>query len=222
MGKVILVYAIIQLITTAFGLSVIETIRPIVNKKLLKDGYVLKNKNSMYKFNEDLTNFAMGLIPCYYLIKAMNMVRGSDAIEREAARQVKIGNYVTMEEYLYPVVEINKEDKNVAKIVHEVEPFEKEYKHVARKNTYSFLESNGEKVKYSETYQNEQKELITPYAERTVDTIIKEVAAKPTIKDILNAIYGLNPEDIDKLIDLLYQYSEKKKGHPVLKLKDVA
>ena len=106
-------------------------------------------------------------------------------------------------------------------IVH-VEPFEKEYKHVARKNTYSFLESNGEKVKYSETYQNEQKELITPYAERTVDTIIKEVAAKPTIKDILNAIYGLNPEDIDKLIDLLYQYSEKKKGHPVLKLKDVA
>lgn len=222
MGKVILVYAIIQLITTAFGLSVIETIRPIVNKKLLKDGYVLKNKNSMYKFNEDLTNFAMGLIPCYYLIKAMNMVRGSDAIEREAARQVKIGNYVTMEEYLYPVVEINKEDKNVAKIVHEVEPFEKEYKHFARKNTYSFLESNGEKVKYSETYQNEQKELITPYAERTVDTIIKEVAAKPTIKDILNAIYGLNPEDIDKLIDLLYQYSEKKKGHPVLKLKDVA
>ena len=222
MGKVILVYAIIQLITTAFGLSVIETIRPIVNKKLLKDGYVLKNKNSMYKFNEDLTNFAMGLIPCYYLIKAMNMVRGSDAIEREAARQVKIGNYVTMEEYLYPVVEINKEDKNVAKIIHEVEPFEKEYKHVARKNTYSFLESNGEKVKYSETYQNEQKELITPYAERTVDTIIKEVAAKPTIKDILNAIYGLNPEDIDKLIDLLYQYSEKKKGHPVLKLKDVA
>lgn len=222
MGKVILVYAIIQLITTAFGLSVIETIRPIVNKKLLKDGYVLKNKNSMYKFNEDLTNFAMGLIPCYYLIKAMNMVRGSDAIERETARQVKIGNYVTMEEYLYPVVEINKEDKNVAKIVHEVEPFEKEYKHVARKNTYSFLESNGEKVKYSETYQNEQKELITPYAERTVDTIIKEVAAKPTIKDILNAIYGLNPEDIDKLIDLLYQYSEKKKGHPVLKLKDVA
>ena len=222
MGKVILVYAIIQLITTAFGLSVIETIRPIVNKKLLKDGYVLKNKNSMYKFNEDLTNFTMGLIPCYYLIKAMNMVRGSDAIEREAARQVKIGNYVTMEEYLYPVVEINKEDKNVAKIVHEVEPFEKEYKHVARKNTYSFLESNGEKVKYSETYQNEQKELITPYAERTVDTIIKEVAAKPTIKDILNAIYGLNPEDIDKLIDLLYQYSEKKKGHPVLKLKDVA
>jgi hypothetical protein len=222
MGKVILIYLIIQLITTAFGLSVIETIRPIVNKKLTRDGYVLMNKNSMYRFNENLSNFAKGLIPCYYLFKALNMVRGSDAIEREAARQVKKGNYVTMEQYLNPVVEVNKEDKNVARIVQETEPFEKEYKHFARKNTYSFLESGAEKVQYQKEYKDDQSQLITPYAEKIVNTVIKEVIKKPTIKDILNAIYGLNPEDIDKLIDLLYQYSEKKKGHPVLKLKDVA
>ena len=166
MGKVILVYLIVQLVTTAFGLSVIETIRPIVNKKLIDDGYVLKNKNSMYKFNENLVDFLRGLIPCYYLIKALKMVKGSDAVEREAINQIRKGNYVTMEEYLNPIVEVNKEDKNITRIVKEVEPFEKPDKYVARRNDYILSETNEKEVKYQKAYTEGDKLEITPFSDK--------------------------------------------------------
>ncbi len=214
MGKVILVYLIVQLVTTAFGLSVIETIRPIVNKKLIDDGYVLKNKNSMYKFNENLVDFLRGLIPCYYLIKALNMVKGSDAVEREAINQIRKGNYVTMEEYLNPIVEVNKEDKNITQIVKEVEPFEKPDKYVARRNDYILSETNEKEVKYQKAYTEGDKLEITPFSDKYVNHNEKKVTAH----DILNAIYELDPDKLDAFSEKAKEYAAIKRGQPVLKL----
>lgn len=216
MGKVILIYLIVQLITTAFGLSVIETIRPIVNKKLIDDGYVLKNKNSMYKFNENLTSFLLGLIPCYYLFKALNMVKGSDAFEREAINQIRKGNYVTVEEYLYPTVEVNKEDTNVTKIVSEPEPYEKDYKHVARRNDYLLTETNENNVKFQEAYTESDKLEITPFSDKYVMPKTKAI----TVEDILEYIFGFSPEKLDRLGEKAHELAEVKRGHPVLTLKD--
>ena len=44
MQKVIIIYAIVQLMSTAYGLAVIESIRPMVEKKLKDQGYI-QNKN---------------------------------------------------------------------------------------------------------------------------------------------------------------------------------
>ena len=49
MENLILAFIIAQLISTAYGLAVIGSVRPIIEKKLKDEGYVLKNKNSMYK-----------------------------------------------------------------------------------------------------------------------------------------------------------------------------
>ncbi len=217
MGKVILIYLIIQLVTTAFGLSVIETIRPIVNKKLIDDGYVLMNKNSMYKFNENLVNFLKGLIPCYYLFKALNMVKGQDAVEREAINQIRKGNYVTMEEYLNPTVEVNAEDQNVSRIVKQPEPFTKE-KYTARKNNlYSLEDTDVKAVKYKETRSNSDDSFeITPFSSK----YIKPPKFELSMQDVFNAVREFSPEVLYKLSEKFNELAEVKRGHPVLKLKE--
>ena len=57
MENVIIAFIVAQLLSTAYGLAVIGSVKPIIEKKLKDQGYVLKNKNSMYKFNEGLVNF---------------------------------------------------------------------------------------------------------------------------------------------------------------------
>ena len=72
--NVILVYIITQLISTAYGLAVIGSVKPLVEERLRDKGYVLKNKNSLYKFNEGLGDFFRGFIPFYYAAKAILLV----------------------------------------------------------------------------------------------------------------------------------------------------
>ena len=67
MKTAILVYVITQLVTTAYGLAVIESVKPFVEKQLRDIGYH-RNKNSLYNFNNTFTNILKGFIPFYYLI----------------------------------------------------------------------------------------------------------------------------------------------------------
>lgn len=223
MGNVILIYFIIQLLSTAYGISVIETVKPIVNKKLVDDGYVLKNRNSMYKFNEGLINFAKGLIPFYYALKAVKLVKGSDAIEREAINQIKKGNYITTEEAIDEMnaaSAITTEDKNLIKVNSEpVIEFEKPEKYTARRNDFELLESHEEEIRYVTTYETKEEKLsITPFVNDKTKTVIKEV----TKKDIVNAIMDLNPYELDQLRAKLQELSEIKRKQATLRLKDVA
>ena len=67
MGTIFLIYIVAQLMTTAFGLAVIDKVQTTINARLHEKGYVLKNKNSLYNFNDGLLAFAKGFIPFYYL-----------------------------------------------------------------------------------------------------------------------------------------------------------
>ena len=53
--EIILIYAIIQLLTTAYGIAVIESVKPKIEKKIYDEGYVV-NKNSLYKFNSTISD----------------------------------------------------------------------------------------------------------------------------------------------------------------------
>ena len=223
MENLFLIYAVIQLISTAYGLSVIETVKPIVNKKLVDDGYVLENRNSMYKFNEGLINFFKGLIPFYYAIKAIKLVKGSDAIEREAINQIKKGNYITIEEAIKEENEkntINTEDISLVKVNNEpVVSFEKPEKYTARKNEYKLLESHDEDIKYDKTYEMKEEKLdITPFTSKKSTSVVKEV----TKKDIVSAIMDLNVYDLEQLRSKIQELTEIKKNQATLRLKDVA
>src|SRR5574344_295922 len=76
MRDFLLIYAVMQLMSTAFGLTVIGIVKSFIEEKLQDKDYVLKNRNSLYKFNEKLGNVLKGFIPFYYAIKAVSLIQG--------------------------------------------------------------------------------------------------------------------------------------------------
>ena len=88
MTDILLIYAVMQLMSTAFGLAVIGAVRSSIEEKLQDKGYVLKNRNSLYKFNEKLGNFLKGFIPFYYAIKAVSLVQGKNPINRAVEEEI--------------------------------------------------------------------------------------------------------------------------------------
>lgn len=198
MIKVILAYIIIQLITTAYGVSVIESVKPIVEKKLDDDGYILKNKNSMYKFNSKLEKVLKGFIPFYYAIKAINLIKGGDPVKKAYKQEIEDGNYVTRNE-LEEELARQELAKNFGHIKVSSEPnvaFEKSEKYVARHNDFNLLETNPKDVKYEIIEDKDNDLSITPFKKIEKKIVINNV----TYKDVVKAIMKLN---IDQLYDLL-------------------
>ena len=56
MKNIMLVYIVTQLLSTAYGIAVIESVKPVIEKSLEDKGYVLRNKNSLYRFNNKISN----------------------------------------------------------------------------------------------------------------------------------------------------------------------
>ena len=98
MDRVIIVLIIIQLITTAFGLAVIESVRPLINKGLRDRGYILRNKNSLYNFSSTITDIAKGFIPFYYFSKAIAIISNKDRISDLINDEINSGKYLTLED----------------------------------------------------------------------------------------------------------------------------
>ena len=49
MKTIFLLYVIAQLVSTAYGICIIEALNPIIKAQLHDKGYTEKNKNSLYK-----------------------------------------------------------------------------------------------------------------------------------------------------------------------------
>ena len=71
MKNFILVYIIVQLVSTAYGLAVIESIKPVVKPK---NEYDSKNKNSLYNYSSTYKDILRGFIPFYYFVKALSLL----------------------------------------------------------------------------------------------------------------------------------------------------
>lgn len=198
MIKVLITYIIIQLLTTAYGVSVIESVRPIVKKKLDNDGYVLKNTYSMYKFNSKLSRILKGFIPFYYAYKAINLIKDGNPVEKAYNKEIEEGNYITRTEAEEQKARIELA-KNFNHIKVQAEPnvgFEKSEKYVARHNDFNLLETNPKDVKYEIIEDKDNDLSITPFKKIEKKIVINNV----TYKDVVKAIMKLN---IDQLYDLL-------------------
>ena len=222
MLKVLIAYIIIQLLTTAYGVSVIETVRPLVEKKLYDDGYVIKNTYSMYKFNSKLNKILKGFIPFYYAYKAINLIKDGNPVEKAYNKEIEEGNYITRTEAEEQKARIELA-KNFNHIKVQAEPnvgFEKSEKYVARHNDFNLLEAKPKDVKY-EIIENkdEENEFITPFKPivRQEKVMVKEI----TKKDVVKAIMDLNSNELDELDKRIQELSYIKKKNKSLIL-DIA
>ena len=221
MIKLILIYLIIQLLSTLYGVSVIKSVKPIVNKKLDDDGYILKNKNSMYKFNEKLEKILKGFIPFYYATKAINLIKDGNAVEKQYNKEIEDGNYITRNEYEEELARFELA-KNLVHVKVNNEPsimFEKPEKYVARKNDYNLLETNEEEVVYNEIKETREENLsITPFKPiKTEIALDKEIDKKEVVK----AIMDLDSDELDLLEQRIRELSNIKRKNKSLIL-DVA
>ena len=223
MGNVILAFIIAQLISTAYGLAVIGSVRPIIEKKLKDEGYVLKNKNSMYKFNEGLGKFFRGFIPFYYAVKAILLVQGKDPIDRAVQKEIENGEYITREER--EAMRQKEEFLKTASLSKPMEPqiiFEKPEKYVARKNDYTLYDTYETPIEYiTRETTNDDKLDITPYisGEKKVSKVIEKEVTK---NDIAKAIAELDAYELQMLGEKVEALAEIKQRNKTLRLKDVA
>lgn len=225
MKEILLAYAAIQLISTAYGLSVIGSVKPLIEEKLRDKGYVIKNKNSLYQFNESLGNFFKGLIPFYYAIKAITLVQGKDPVDRAVNEEIHNGKYISREEQ--DSIKAQEElQKELNKLKVSVDPqimFEKPDKYVAHKNDISLYDTYETPIEYisRESTQEETFEP-TPFIApvNQTPTIVHEEVTK---SDIAKALSELEPYELEALsqkMDTLA--SMKRKNKRLILEKDVA
>lgn len=223
MGNVVIAFIVAQLISTAYGLAVIGSVEPIIEQKLRDQGYVLKNKNSMYKFNEGLGKFFRGFIPFYYAVKAISLVQGKNPIDRAVKKEIENGDYITKEER--EAIKEREEFLKNASLSKPIEPqiiFEKPEKYVARKNDYTLYNRYETPIEYITRETTEEEALeITPYIAKESEKNIYNVK-DVTTGDIAKAISELDVYELEALSKKIESLAEVKKKNLTLRLKDVA
>jgi len=224
MKNLLLIYLLVQLLSTAYGLAVIETVKPIVKQKLADNGYTKMNKNSLYNFSNRITNILKALIPGYYAFKAVSLVRGSDPITRAYNEEITSGNYITYEEE-QRLKMLEEQNKNEYKPVIEPEIiFEKPDKYVARKNDVSLYDTYETPIEYITREATREDNLsITPF--QGEDAVVKPVVVKEEVtnSDIAKAISSLSAEELELLNEKITYLAEIRKNNHVLSLdRDVA
>lgn len=225
MKNIILIYIVTQLLSTAYGVAVIESVRPVIEKSLEDRGYVLKNKNSLYKFNNKITNILKGFIPFYYAIKATKLVKGKNAIERAVNDEINNGKYITEEQFRQMIIEDEERKRNQVVDVKEPEIiFEKPEKYTARKNDYAVYDTYETPIEYITHISESTEELsLTPFMNDS--KVVEHVMVKNDItkEDIAKAIGELDAYELELLVDKINALAQIKrnKGSLVLE-KDVA
>lgn len=222
MQNALIIYAIIQLITTAYGLAVIESIRPMVEEKLRDQGYI-KNKNSLYTFSNTLMDIAKGFIPCYYLVKAIRIISDKSSVDKRVNEQIKKKNYINENDLENEIVEEDTTD-SIYKGPYDL-AFEKPEKYTARKNDISIYDTYETPVDYIERVSNQQEDdlSITPFESDT--KVIEHVVVKDEVTnaDIAHKITQLTPAQLDRLGGSIVRLAEYKRQKALkLKQKEVA
>ena len=225
MKNIMLVYIVTQLLSTAYGIAVIESVKPVIEKSLEDKGYVLRNKNSLYRFNNKISNILKGFIPFYYAVKATKLVRGKNAIERAVNNEINSGEYNTEEQMRQMILDEEERKRNQVVDVKEPEiVFEKPEKYTARKNDYAVYDTYETPIEYITHVSESTDELsLTPFMNDS--KVVEHVMVKDEVtkEDIAKAITELDAYELELLKDKIAALAEikRKKGSLVLE-KDVA
>lgn len=225
MKTIFLLYVIAQLVSTAYGICIIEALNPIIKAQLHDKGYTEKNKNSLYKYNDGIINFFKGFIPFYYLLVAVNMIKGDNPIEREVRNKISSGEYITYEEerLMKEAAKANAISSKSQTIEPKIE-FEKPERYTARKIDNTLYDTYITPVEYVTMEAKKNEELsLTPFSDP--DRVIEHVMVKEEVtkEDIVKAISELNEEELDALNTSIIDLKQlKRRNMTTLSLKDVA
>ncbi len=221
MRDILLIYAVMQLMSTAFGLTVIGIVKSLIEEKLQDKGYVLKNRNSLYKFNEKLGNVLKGFIPFYYAIKAVSLIQGKNPINRAAEEEIVSGNYITRDEQLDIFREEEARKQMDPTIAHEPRiMFEKPEKYKATRNNIENLYDTYETpIEYITKLDTETEQLdITPFkSEGNIQRVV--VPGEVTNQDIARAISELSVAELEALREKISELESIKSRNRALSFK---
>lgn len=220
MKDILLIYVIIQLLSNAYGLGVIWSVQSSIEEKLRDKGYVLKNRDSLYKFNDKLGKIAKAFIPGYYAIKAISLIQAKNPVANAVENEIKSGNYVTPEEQ----IDIYSTETNepMVKIISDPQiVFEKPDRYTARKNDISLYDTYEAPIDYEEYEDSLDRKLeITPFVGEA--KIMPEIIKEPVnSSDIAKAISELDSRELEELSDKVLMLAKMKRNRS-LRLKDVA
>lgn len=222
-STIFLIYVVTQLMSTAFGLAVIDRVQMAIKTELREKGYILKNKNSLYNFNDSFILFAKGFIPFYYAIKALNMTSDKDLIQKEFQKAIESGKYININEIENNTELEEKPQEDFSLFIPEKTSFEAPEKYRARKNDHTLYDTAISPIEYviKETEPADDLRL-TPFDEE--NKIVEHVMVKKDItnEDIAKAISQLNIEELETLTQTINTLVNIKKNNQQLSLKDVA
>ena len=223
MKNFVIIYAIMQLVSTAYGLAVIETLKPIVKPK---NEYDSKNKNSLYNYSSTIKDILKGFIPFYYFVKALSML---SLTKDKTPNLVEENEYLKEEKTTPEVTVIEDEDTDYSIFRGNLRLDEKPEKYTARKNDISVYDDLETPIEYitrqnTKTVEVDEKNLeLTPFlgANNVIDHVV--IKDEVTKNDIAKAISELDPYELELLRDKLETLADIKKRNMRLKLeKDAA
>lgn len=224
MKNFILVYAIIQLVSTAYGLAVIESIKPVVKPK---NEYDSKNKNSLYNYSSTYKDILRGFIPLYYFVKALTLLTHTKKDVKE--EEIRETNKYLRNDTENEVTVIDEPDTDFSIFRGKFTMDEKPEKYTARKNDISVFDDEETPIEYITRQAEikpvtEEKNLnLTPFQggnKVTNHVLIKDEVTK---SDIAKAISELDADELRALSEKLTELSEIKKRNISLRLeKDAA
>jgi hypothetical protein len=223
-GNIFLVYVVTQLISTAYGLTVIGALKPIIEEKLKDKGYEEKNKNSLYVFNEKAAAILKGFIPFYYGLKGVKLVESKESINRAVDEEIVSGNWLTHDEQrnIFEQTELEKDDESIFKPMSKIQ-FEKPEPYRARPSDYTLYDTYETPVEYATREMSEDDSLrITPFESNTNISTITHTEV--TSKDVAKFIAELSTDELRNLrdkIDSLIKMNESNNYRMLLE-KDIA
>lgn len=244
------IYVVIQLVSTAYGVTVINSARriPALRKRLSDAGYTQRDKDSLYKFNDWLKYFFKGFIPFYYAYKALELVNSNDPVGVLMQDEINNGNYISKQD---EAIFKEEEERAAESLAYDPNAFRYEevgpYK--ARKIDLNEIYDEEETpIEYiTREFEKDSSNKITPfvkdsaiYLERHDDEddvqkpieiekpdiveIKDEEEKKPSVSnsDIAQAISELSEFELKELSDKLLLLAENKKNKQLSYEKDVA
>lgn len=91
--NILILYIIIQLLSTSCILGVMEKVKPEINNIIKDNGYNPNKTNEMIEFNDKLGKILKGLIPLYYAVLSLSLITNKNKLEQYALNEIKTGKY---------------------------------------------------------------------------------------------------------------------------------
>ncbi len=91
--NILIIYFVVQLLSTASMLAVVDKIKPEINTIIKENGYNPNRINSMLDLNDKLGKILKSLIPFYYAVLSLSLITNKSKVEDYALNEINTGKF---------------------------------------------------------------------------------------------------------------------------------